>query len=185
MALPNIVVPQPGWLIGFVDWDRPRPGDEDKMGLVISLARENFRCGTGPPFGAAVFDRRLNLPVGVGVNLVRRAGNSLLHAETMALMSAQAGLGTFDLGQDEGRRYELVASSEPCAMCLGAAWYAGVRRVVYGTFGRQIRPYGFGLGPGLEELRRYLERNGFELAGGVMAEEALAVFTGTGERAGE
>lgn len=176
MTIPEIVINQPDWLTGFVDWDRPYATDEEKMGLAIDLARANQGRQTGHPFGAAVFDQEIGLPVGVGVNLVGRCNNSILHAETMAIMSAQARLEVCPLTGDAGPRYELIASSEPCAMCLGAAWYAGVKRIVFGTLDHEILPFGFGLGPGLNELRPFYEQNGVELKPGVRSKEVLELF---------
>ncbi len=176
MFPPRIIIDQPGWLERFADPAQVYETDEAKMDLVISLARENLRQGTGLPFGAAIFDRRTNTPVGLGSNLVSRSNNSILHAETMAIMSAQAGLQGCLLGEDQGHRFELIASSEPCAMCLGAAWYAGLRRVVHGTLGPDIRPYGYGLGPGLSDLEAFFNGTEFEIKGGVRRKEALALF---------
>lgn len=176
MPLDNISIDQPEWLTGFVDWDLVCDSDEDKMGLAITLARINLESGTGLPFGAAVFDSDSGRSVGIGVNLVRRCNNSVLHAETMAIMSAQARLAVCNLADEAEGRYELVATSEPCAMCLGAAWYAGLRRAIYGTLGDEIKPYGFGLGPGLAELRDFLDRTGFELVPGVRSVEVLELF---------
>jgi tRNA(Arg) A34 adenosine deaminase TadA len=180
MHLPPIVIDQPDWLENFANKAPACPTDGAKMDLVIALARKNMEQGTGLPFGAAVFDRRTELPVGLGVNLVGKCNNSILHAETMAIMSAQAGLEGCHLGEEEGRRYELAASSEPCAMCLGAAWYAGLRRVVHGTLGPDIKPFGFGLGPGLGDLAGFFDGSGFEIKGGVRREEALGLFSGPG-----
>ncbi|MBW1714139.1 MAG: hypothetical protein JRJ59_13465 [Deltaproteobacteria bacterium] len=93
------------------------PTDEDKVGLAMALARENDLRGTGLPFGAAVFQRGSGRLVGVGVNLAASHNNSLLHAETVALMAAQAALGTSSLnGSGEGKGHELAASSQPCAI---------------------------------------------------------------------
>ncbi len=176
MPLTKICIDLPDWMAGFTDWDLTYDSNEKKMGLALALAGNNLERGTGLPFGAAVFDSDSGRPVGVGVNLARRCNNSILHAETMAIMSAQARLAVCNLADAAGGRYELVASSEPCAMCLGAAWYAGLRRVVHGTLGDEIKPYGYGLGPGLAELRDYLDRAGFEIVSGIRAKEVLELF---------
>jgi tRNA(Arg) A34 adenosine deaminase TadA len=177
MTMPTITIDQPLWLDGFVDWDRTYDSDQAKVGLAIALAKENRQRGTGLPFGAAVFDLNTSKAVGWGVNLVARCTNSILHAETMALMSAQAGLGRYQLfGGDGGGDYILAASSEPCAMCLSAAYYVGIRQTVYGTLGHEIKPYGFGLGPGLADLKDFLDANGFEYRGGIRSDEVLQLF---------
>ena len=68
--------------------------DEERMRLAIELARQNVLRGTGGPFGAGVFEAQGGRLVAAGVNSVTRLGNSMLHAETLAIMLAQARLGT-------------------------------------------------------------------------------------------
>ncbi len=45
-------------------------------------------------------------------------------------MLAQQVMGTHDLGAEGMPVLELVSSTEPCAMCLGAVPWSGVRRLV-------------------------------------------------------
>lgn len=174
--LPEIVFNWPGWMEGFVNPNEVYPTDEDKVGLAIALARENAVHGTGLPFGAAVFQRGSGRLAGVGVNLVAGHNNSLLHAETVAIMAAQANLSTYALNEEGGEGYELAASSEPCAMCLGAAWYTGISRLVFGNLGEETRRFGFGGGPAIEGSWDGLGRLGLEVKGGVLAGEAIRVL---------
>ena len=52
----------------------------------------------------------------------------------VAIMLWATMIGHFDLGGPGRPPYELVASTEPCAMCLGAApWSGGVRHLVCGA----------------------------------------------------
>src|SRR5690348_2797811 len=122
----------PAWIEGVVDWERSYTTDDERMRLAIALARENVTRRTGGPFGAAVFARRTGALVSVGVNSVVRLSNCTLHAEMVAFMLAQHRLGTFTLAAPGLPLHELVTSCEPCAMCLGATLWSGVRRVVYG-----------------------------------------------------
>lgn len=180
MGLARLKITQPQWLDEYVDWRKKYTNDDEMMGLAIDLARQNLEQGTGTPFGAVIFDCTNQRPVGVGVNLVQACNNSILHAETMAIMSAQAGLALCSLAVEEGGpAYVLAASSEPCAMCLGAAWYAGIRRIIHGTLGHEIRPFGFGLGPGLAQLRGFLESGGVEIKGGIRSAEVIELMERT------
>ena len=123
----------PGWVGEFVaGWGAAFNNDEAKMGFVIGLARRNIAEGTGGPFGAGVFEIGSGRLVAPGVNLVTSANCSLAHAEMVAIGIAQQRLGTYDLSSGE-TAYELVTSTEPCAMCLGAIPWSGVRRVVCGA----------------------------------------------------
>ena len=117
------------------------------MRLAVSLARENVRRGTGGPFGAAVFEARTGRLVAAGVSLVVPARWSGAHAEIVALALAQRALGTHDLGGPGMAPHELVTSVEPCAMCLGAVAWSGVRRLVCGAREAEARAIGFDEGP--------------------------------------
>src|SRR5207245_9619267 len=104
--------------------------DDEKMALVISLARENVDRRTGGPFGAAVFEAASGRLVAAGVNSVTRLQNCVLHAEVVAIMLAQHRVRSFTLGPPALPAHELITSCEPCAMCLGVTLYSGVGRVV-------------------------------------------------------
>ncbi len=172
---PRLVVACPDWVRELVDWDRDYPGDDDRMELAIALARENVRRGTGGPFGAAVFTHDGGL-VSVGVNSVVRSGNCTLHGETMALMMAQYRQGSFTLDAAGLPSHELVSSCDPCAMCLGAVLWSGVRRLVSGATRTDALALGFDEGPVFPESFRYLEARGIAIVHEVRRAEARAVL---------
>lgn len=172
----DLTIRLPDWVAPAVEWDRPRGSDEDRMRLAIALARENVARGTGGPFGAAVFDDRSGKPVSVGVNLVEQHGNSVLHAEIVALMLAHAALGRFSLGDPDLPPHVLVTSCDPCAMCLGASLWAGVRRLVCGASRDDAMGIGFEEGPVFAGSYRYLAERGVTVVHGVLREEAAAVL---------
>lgn len=166
----------PEWIDDLVDPGAPYPSDEDRMDLVLRLARENIRRGTGGPFGAAVFEADTGALVGVGVNLVAAHRNSCLHAEVMALMVAQAAVGSHLLGLPGGPVHELVTSCEPCAMCLGAVPWSGVRRVIMGALREDAQALGFDEGPVFPESYAYLAARGLQFTRGVRRAEGRAVL---------
>lgn len=166
----------PDWVEGAVPWARPHRSDTERMRLAIALARDNVAHGTGGPFGAAVFDEASGLPVAVGVNLVERLANAVLHAEVVALMLAQRALGRFSLGGDDVSPHALVTSCDPCAMCLGAALWSGVRRLVCAAAREDAMGIGFEEGPVFAESYRYLAERGVEVVHGVLRAEAAAVL---------
>jgi len=99
--------------------------DRKLLKLAIGMAEENIKDGGGP-FGAVI--------VSNGVVLAR-AGNRVVpghdptaHAEVQAIRLAAAALGTHDLSD-----CVIYASCEPCPMCLGAIYWAGIRRIVYAS----------------------------------------------------
>ena len=184
-SIPRIAVEYPAWVGNLVDWDAPLPTDPDRMRLAVALARENVRSGTGGPFGALVVERMSGRIVSIGVNSVLRYNNSVLHGEVVAIMMAQARLRSYTLHGDGMPEHELVTSCEPCAMCLGAVHWSGVRRLVCGATREDATTNDFDEGPVFPESYRYLEANGIEIVRGVLRDEARAVLREYRERGGE
>lgn len=171
----------PQWVDAFADWGRALSSDEERMTLAIQLARRNVEQGTGGPFGAAVVERASGRLVSVGVNLVVAAQNAVLHAEILALMFAHRALASNTL--DPG--HELVSSCDPCAMCLGAALWSGVTRIVTGAARDDAREIGFDEGPVFRESWRYAEQRGIEVVRGIKRDEAKAVLRLYRDRGGK
>jgi guanine deaminase len=100
-------------------------GTSDSRWLVaaIELAVRNVAEGGGP-FGAVVVagDELLAR----GQNRVTRDNDPTAHAEVVAIRVAAAARGDFSLAGTT-----LYASCEPCPLCLAAALWARVDRVVY------------------------------------------------------
>ena len=163
----------PGWVADFVDWSRPLADDEERMGLAIELSARNVAAGTGGPFGAIVVDAGDGRLLGVGVNRVVPLGNSLLHAEAVAVMGAERRIGSFTLAD---RSRELHASCAPCAMCLGAIHWSGVTRLVCGATREDAESLGFDEGPVFDESYSYLEQHGVEVVHGIRSDEAAEVM---------
>src|SRR5258706_2291965 len=90
----------PDWIFVECDLSKPRHTDQERMELAIELARRNVEHGGGP-FGAVVFDGATGEVVAPGVNLVVPQSCSLLHAEIVALMFAQARLKSFTLARSD------------------------------------------------------------------------------------
>lgn len=185
-VFPEVTLRLPGW-VGETSSDRGRRYRtvEDRMRFVVELSRLNVRHGTGGPFGAAIFERETGRLLAPGVNLVVGSGCSVFHAEMVAVMVAQKVLGTFDLGGEGLPPYELVASTEPCAMCLGATPWSGVRHLVCGARDGDARAVGFDEGAKMAEWVGSLEDRGISVELGVLREEAVAVLREYAEGGGE
>lgn len=173
---PSIRITLPSWVQNLLATLPPCHTDEEKMRLAITLSMENVLHGTGGPFGAAVFQQPGNHLVAVGINSVERLNNSVLHAEVMALMLAEARLKSYTLHAPDLPTHELFTSCEPCAMCLGATLWSGVRRIVCGAGREDAAGLGFDEGPVFPESYRYLEERGVAIVHGVLRDEARAVF---------
>ena len=173
---PRIVVEHPEWVHDVVDWQRPLAGDDDRMRLAVRLARENVRRGTGGPFGALIVERDTGALVAVGVNSVVRLHNCTLHGEMVAIMMAQQRLASYTLAAPGMPAHELVTSCEPCAMCLGATLWSGVKRVLCGAARDDATRLNFEEGPVFPQSYQYLEERGIQIRRGVLREDARAVL---------
>ncbi len=101
--------------------------DEKFMQAAIDLAWQARRAGNHP-FGALLeLDGRVLL---TALNTVNSDHDVTRHAELnlVSLASKQ-----FDV--DTLAKMTLYTSTEPCAMCAGAIYWAGIRRVVFGCSG--------------------------------------------------
>jgi tRNA(Arg) A34 adenosine deaminase TadA len=181
---PRVIVEYPSWIEDVVAFDEPLKSRDDRMRLAIRVARENVVRGTGGPFGALVVERESGRIVSVGANSVLRHNNSVLHGEVVAIMMAQQRLESWTLNAAGMPIHELVTSCEPCAMCLGAAHWSGVRAIVCGATRDDATSTNFDEGPVFPESYRYLEERGIEIVRGVLREEARAVLTEYRKRGG-
>jgi len=169
-------VDYPDWAHESIAWDAVYRTDEERMRLAIAVSRENVDHETGGPFGAAIFERDSGRLVAVGMNSVVRLNNCTLHGEMVAFMMAQARLQSFTLNAPHLPAHELVTSCEPCAMCLGATLWSGVRRVVYAAGREDAARLQFDEGPVFPESYHYLEERGITIVRNFLRDEAVAVL---------
>ena len=172
-AFPGVVLSLPDWISRVCHPGAVFPSDQARMDLVIELARTNVDQQTGGPFGAAVFDSETGEILAPGVNLVVAANAAVAHAEMIAIAIAGRTLGSFDLGV---RATELVSSIEPCAMCLGAIPWSGVRRLVCGGTDEDARRIGFDEGDKPSDWIGRLRKRGIEVVRDVSRTEAVSVL---------
>lgn len=173
----RIVLSLPEWVADFLPSpERLYASPEERMDLVLELARRNCRRKTGGPFAAAVFELDSGRLLAVGLNLVVNAGCSVAHAELIALMLAQQRLHSFTLNAPGLPACDLVSSTEPCAMCLGALPWAGIRRLVCGARDEDARAIGFDEGDKPADWVRLLERRHIAVLRDVRREEARRIL---------
>ena len=166
----------PGWMQQYAAAYSPRPDSGERMDFVIGAAAENVARRTGGPFAAAVLERASGRLVALGVNLVTTQQLSVLHAEIVALCLAQRVVGSYDLGAPGLPEHELVTSVEPCAMCLGAIPWSGVRHVASGAHDADARGIGFDEGPKVNNWVRALQERGIAVTTGVHRKAACEVL---------
>jgi tRNA(Arg) A34 adenosine deaminase TadA len=175
-AFRPLTVDLPAWVPTLLGQRTHVVSDDERVALAIALARENVAHGSGGPFGAAVFDDRTGRLIAVGTNSVRRLGNCVLHAEVMALMFAVQQAGTHAFDRAAPPAIMLATSCDPCAMCLGAVLWSGVRRVVCGATREDALAIGFDEGPVFPASLQYLADRGITFTHGVRRAEACAVL---------
>ena len=171
-----VTVGLPPWVGDVVDWNAPLKSDDDRMRFAIRLSRENVERGTGGPFGALIVEQKTGKLVGVGINSVVRLNNCTLHGEMVAIMMAQAKVKSFTLGAAGMPAHDLVTSCEPCAMCLAAALWSGVKRVVCGAAREDATRLKFEEGPVFPESYTYLQDRGISIVHNLLRDEARAVL---------
>jgi tRNA(Arg) A34 adenosine deaminase TadA len=176
MAQLAVHVDYPAWVNETVDWNKTYATDEEKMRLAIAVSSENVERETGGPFGAAIFEAVSGKLVAVGMNSVVRLNNCTLHGEMVAFMMANQRLGSFTLGAAGMPAHELFTSCEPCAMCLGATLWSGVKRVVYGAGREDASRLNFEEGPVFPASYKYLEERGITIVRDMLRPEARAVL---------
>src|SRR5438105_3082747 len=176
IAHPSVRIEYPAWVDDVVDWDRAYVEDDDRMRLAIAVSRRNVELATGGPFGSAVFERPSGRLVAVGMNSVVRLHNCTLHGEMVAFMMAQQRLQSFTLNAPGMPEHELFTSCEPCAMCLGATLWSGVKRVVCGAAREDATRLNFEEGPVFPQSYKYLEDRGIRIEHNLLRDEARAVL---------
>ena len=108
-----------------MDTNNKKPQDREFMLEAIRLANESVANGGGP-FGAVIVkDGKI---IAGSSNSVTRDNDPTAHAEVNTIRQACRKLGTFDLSG-----CVIYTSCEPCPMCLGAIYWAGIDRIYYGN----------------------------------------------------
>jgi guanine deaminase len=97
--------------------------DKDFLKQAIEIAKQGIESGGGP-FGAVI--TRDGKILAEAFNKVVFTSDPTAHAEVNAIRQAALELKTHDLSD-----CTLYSSCEPCPMCLGAIYWAGIKKVVY------------------------------------------------------
>jgi len=165
----------PLWLRDSIDASRLYADDKSRVALAIELARGNIENRSGGPFGAAVFTGEGRL-VAVGVNRVITQNCSVAHAEMMAYMLAQQRLQRFRLNED-GTRFVLATSAQPCCQCYGATFWAGINELLIGARSTDVEELTeFDEGPLPADWIGELEKRGVNVKRDILREQARSVF---------
>ncbi len=154
-----------------------RPNDLDLLRRAIALAARSRAAGNHP-FGALIAAADGAVLAEATNRAVPGKGDVTGHAELEAVRTASASHPPEVL-----RTATLYSSAEPCAMCAGAIYWAGIGRVVYGLAEARLlaltgrHPENPTLALPCREVFARGQRP-IEVAGPLLEDEAAAVHAG-------
>ena len=97
-------------------------------------AAEAARAGGDHPFGSILADKAGNVLRRQGNGYSSEGGDRTAHAEKLL-----ASWVAKNLSLEQLQDCTLYTSAEPCAMCSGAIYWAGIGRVVFGQTERDLK----------------------------------------------
>jgi tRNA(adenine34) deaminase len=143
---------------------RATPDDERFMRVAIEEAKQaDF------PFGAVIV--RDGQIIARGRNLGRKNDDPTAHGEMVAIRGCLASHGSAAM-----RGSTLYTSGEPCAMCMGAILWCHFGRLVYAASVEQLATKIGQIMISSAELRAKTLFVPISITGGVLADEAMALF---------
>lgn len=154
----------------------PNP-DHHPMRLAIQASQHAADKGDGP-FGATLVSPEGDILL-VAANNAKTAADCTGHAEMVLIRQAQT-----QFGQSALRGAMVFASGEPCAMCAGALFWAGVGRIVFGASQADIIEV-LGESPAMPINSRQTlagAQPAVQIDGPVLGDEAVAVLRRAAER---
>jgi tRNA(Arg) A34 adenosine deaminase TadA len=110
--------------------------DDIFMTEALTLARLGIERGDGGPFGAVVVMN--DKIIGRGWNQVIKRNDPTAHAEILAIREACAQTASYHLPGGV-----LYTTCEPCPMCLSAAYWACITRLVFAAKADDAAAIGF------------------------------------------
>ncbi len=102
--------------------------DTERMRTLVAFTARSMRTPSPRPFGASIIRTKSGELLLRALNAVRQENDPSAHAEVRAIR-----LATKRLKQVSLAGYTLYTTCEPCPMCMSAALWARLDRVVYGA----------------------------------------------------
>jgi tRNA(Arg) A34 adenosine deaminase TadA len=102
--------------------------DRERMAALAEFTARSMRTRSPRPFGASIVESRSGKMLLSALNAVALEFDPSSHAEVRAIRLATKKLRRLSLAG-----YTLYSTCEPCPMCMSAALWAGLDRVVYGA----------------------------------------------------
>jgi len=137
--------------------------DEYFMSQALSEAKKSLKRGEVPVGAVVVLNEKI---LSRGYNRPISKKDTTAHAEIVAIRKACLQIKNYRLVD-----CDLYVTLEPCAMCLGAAFQARIKRIVYGAYDPK--------GGAVESTKNFpfeITNHKIEVKGGVLAEECSRVL---------
>lgn len=106
----------------------PATRDHAQMAAIAAFTERSLRTSRPRPFGASIVDTKSGKVLLRALNNVAAEWDPSSHAEVRAIRHATKRIKSLSLAG-----YTLYSTCEPCPMCMGAALWAGLDRVVFGA----------------------------------------------------
>ncbi len=107
--------------------------DENLLRQAFDVARESREAGDHP-FGSILSDSKGDVLMRQGNGYTSEGGDRTAHAEKLLASRAAKAYSAQFLAE-----CTLYTSAEPCAMCSGAIYWAGIGRVVFGQSEKALK----------------------------------------------
>jgi len=141
--------------------------DKNFMLAAIELSLNSVK-NKGGPFGAVVV--RDGEVIAKASNSVTLTNDPTAHAEVNAIRAACAALKSFDLSG-----CTMYTSCEPCPMCLGAIYWAGIGNVFYANSRTDAKNIGFDDSFIYDELNKPMSERSIPMVQ-IMQDKAIKAF---------
>ncbi len=112
-----------------------RANDESLLRRAFDVAKK-ARDGGDHPFGSVLADENGHVLMEQGNGYSAEGGDRTAHAERLLASRAAKAYSI-----DKLATMTLYTSAEPCAMCSGAIYWAGIGRVVYGQTEKGLKEH--------------------------------------------
>ena len=145
--------------------------DEERMAQLAAFTGSSLKTERPVPFGSSIVETRSGKLLLKALNAVALEFDPSSHAEVKAIRKATKRLKTLSLAG-----YTLYTTCEPCPMCMSAALWAGLDRVVYGATIEDANRHCRQIHIHAEELNQRSDMP-CEVVGPVLRDECYALFT--------
>ena len=154
-----------------IDSFQPNAVDQAYMAEIIRYTARTLATDSPVPFGALIAETKDNTILMRAVNTVRSENDPSSHAEVRCIRKAARKLKHPSL-----QGYTLYTTCEPCPMCMSAALWSSLDRVVYGATIADANRHCKQIHIPAEEVNRRSDMR-LILTGPILRDEAYALFT--------